>query len=112
MGAAGPAVVDGTRAVNVQRCGWCITGDHTHCIVLLEMGTRQTNGTKKYQHAMPKSKQIAPYVWRCGCECERSLDTKCTKCQRVGVETVQNRCVDDCSHIRPRQQPPVRGERV
>jgi hypothetical protein len=27
-----------------QRCGWCIAGDHEHCVVVVEM-------------------------WRCGCWC-------------------------------------------
>jgi hypothetical protein len=96
--------------VKPSRCGWCIDGRHDHCIVLVEMGVKQMNGTKKYQHAMPKSKFITPYFWRCGCECERSLAAKCVDCQRVGVEVVGNRCVVDCSGIKPRVQPKVKGD--
>lgn len=94
----------------IQRCGWCIDGRHDHCVVVVEMGVKQTNSTLKYAFAMPKSKTVAPYFWRCGCGCERSFDTKCVKCQRVGVDVKENRCVADCSHVKPLVQPKVKGD--
>jgi hypothetical protein len=42
-----------------QRCGWCIAGDHGHCVVVIEMGT----------HRERRNQPSVSYLWRCGCVC-------------------------------------------
>ena len=42
-----------------QRCGWCIAGDHEHCVVVIEMGT----------HRERRNQPPVSYLWRCGCWC-------------------------------------------
>jgi hypothetical protein len=41
-----------------QRCGWCIAGDHEHCVVVVEMGHRER-----------RNQPSVSYMWRCGCWC-------------------------------------------
>jgi hypothetical protein len=41
-----------------QRCGWCIAGDHEHCVVVIEMG-----------HRGRRNQPSVSYMWRCGCWC-------------------------------------------
>lgn len=89
-----------------QRCGWCITGDHQHCVVVVEMGTKHKNGFSK--HLSSKDRNAGIYPWNCKCGCEYSLNTKCVDCQRVGVTVVKNRCVADCSSVKVRPRPRVR----
>jgi hypothetical protein len=43
-----------------ERCGWCIAGDHEHCVVVVEM--RGARRERRYQ-------QPVSYLWRCGCWC-------------------------------------------
>jgi hypothetical protein len=68
------------------RCGWCITGDHDNCLVIMIMGETRSRNDKK---------ATGPYPWRCPCGCLRSVNTKCLNCQRVGVEVTENRCTDE-----------------
>ena len=97
--------------IKKSRCGWCMTGDHEHCVIAVLCGETRS-----------KSEKVAtgPYVWRCPCEelgC-RNGETKCVDCQRVGVEIVKDRCVDNegCRRFRRYpgkvRQPPVREVRV
>ena len=60
-------------------------------------------------------KAPGPYPWQCKCGCERSVDTKCLNCQRVGVKVEQYACIDtkECQRwIGKVKQPPVREVRV
>jgi hypothetical protein len=41
-----------------QRCGWCIAGDHEHCVVVVEMAHRER-----------RNQPSVSYLWRCGCWC-------------------------------------------
>ena len=83
--------------IKKQRCGWCITNDHEHCITVVEMGTR---ASKK------DTKRTGSYVWRCGCECEYSFAAKCVKCQRVGPPLRDDRCIDvEACKAHPAQEP-------
>jgi hypothetical protein len=36
-----------------QRCGWCIAGDHEHCVVVVEMGHRER-----------RNQPSVSYMWR------------------------------------------------
>jgi hypothetical protein len=42
-----------------QRCGWCIAGDHEHCVVVVEMAA----------HRERRNQPSVSYLWRCGCWC-------------------------------------------
>jgi len=44
-----------------QRCGWCIAGDHEHCVVVVEMRHRERNHPS------------VSYLWRCGCWCREPM---------------------------------------
>jgi hypothetical protein len=48
-----------TMAPERQRCGWCIAGDHEHCVVVVEMGTNRER----------LNQPSVSYLWRCGCWC-------------------------------------------
>ncbi len=81
-----------------HRCGWCITGAHGHCLVVLEM----------------EVKKMPPYFWYCECwveDCPNDRDrtgtVKCVDCQRKGVGIVNNRCLDpaDCRSVVVKPKP-------
>jgi hypothetical protein len=58
--------------VTRQRCGWCIDGIHSKCVVEVEMGHRSGRGPKS-KVAGAKDKWAPSYVWRCGCNCQTGL---------------------------------------
>ena len=71
----------------MARCGWCITGDHAHCAVVIEMGT------KPGKRAFKTGTGHHPHLWHCACKrCEGK--TKCVDCQRRGRSTTSGRCTD------------------
>jgi hypothetical protein len=91
------------------RCGWCITDDHSHCVIVIRMGARadKASGIAKGQ----------PYLWFCPCWCPKS--TKCLDCQRFGVDIDENwKCRDQAkcakyrdSHRGPFKPPKPREDR-
>jgi hypothetical protein len=75
---AGEAFLEGLAVTGV-RCGWCISNDHAHCVVNLEMG-----------------RPSAFYLWSCTCACHVGK-TRCVLCGRRDVEVVSGRCADAAS---------------
>lgn len=78
------------------RCGNCIDGLHEDCLIALEFGGHRGRGRPKdSKETGPRSWSVVPYPWRCGCACEYAQQTRCVKCQRVGVEVdYGSRCRD------------------
>jgi hypothetical protein len=75
------------------RCGWCITGRHADCVVVVETGVP----VRKVKHIIR-----VPKFWHCQCPEQGHPATRCVDCQRPGVDTYQYRCRDrkDCLEFR------------
>ena len=84
------------------RCQWCIDGDHAGCVVVLQFGSPKLGRPEKHKGTY-YHQRVAPYLWRCGCDCEWATGTKCLKCGQVRVEVdADNRCADQvrCFEVR------------